>query len=209
MKTVDYCTKRCFLCDEVNEGEPLSYFLEIYKHPTDKILFESPHFVAMPDISPIVPGHTLLFPKDHILSLSRLEPDEWQEFKLIKSSVTAWLREKSMSYFVFEHGTVSPEISSGICVKHAHLHFIPAKIDNMADRLQLYTKESVRIAPVDMETAISKMRESYLYYENAMGSGCALQLNDSIPQQFIRKVVAEALHLPDWDWKNIALPYLL
>ncbi|MDP1818027.1 MAG: hypothetical protein Q8K92_26480, partial [Leadbetterella sp.] len=65
MKTIDYCSKRCFLCDEVNSQKPLSYYLEIYQDPKDKVLFESPHFIVMPDISPIVPGHALLFPKNH------------------------------------------------------------------------------------------------------------------------------------------------
>lgn len=209
MKTVDYCTKRCFLCDEINSKEPLSYYLDVYENPTDKVLFESPHFIAMPDISPIVPGHSLLFPKNHLLSLSQLQSIEWQEFKRIKNSIVKWAQNNFGSVFVFEHGTVIPEIGSGVCVQHAHLHVIPAHIDQMQEKLQEYIKGPIVFTHSDMQIAVSGIMTSYIYYENSDGLGCAITLNDSLPQQFIRKLVADALNLPNWDWKSIALPYLL
>ena len=50
----------CILCEEVSGRDPLSVQL---RGERARPLMESPHFVALPDIQPLVAGHTLIATK--------------------------------------------------------------------------------------------------------------------------------------------------
>ncbi len=54
---------------------------------------QSDHFVCRLDIHPVSPGHVLIIPRRHIMSLSELKVPEWKEMqKLVKvfGSTFAW-----------------------------------------------------------------------------------------------------------------------
>lgn len=208
MKPIDCCATRCFLCDEVNGQAPLSYFLGHYENPTDKVIEESFHFVAFPDISPIVPGHTLLLPKSHVLSLAQIPTDHWPEFNQIKRSMMDWVNKRFGNVFVFEHGSMADDIESGVCIQHAHLHIIPAQVE-ITNKLQAYSQRPIEYRPIDIQKALSEIKTSYLYYEDSNGLGCLIHPYKPVPQQLICMLVAQSCHMLDWDWKAIALPYLL
>lgn len=55
--------------------------------PKEKIIFENKHFFSIFDEFPVSPGHALVIPKTHILSLLDLSTDQWSSLKPAISEV--------------------------------------------------------------------------------------------------------------------------
>ncbi|MEK7448625.1 MAG: HIT family protein [Planctomycetota bacterium] len=91
-------------------------------------LYEDSQVIAILDINPIRPGHTLLIPKKHYASLSELTPAE---------QVT-WLQPLDKLSRAIVRGTGSEGfnllLNNGRCagqvVPHLHIHIIPRKNDD-------------------------------------------------------------------------------
>jgi diadenosine tetraphosphate (Ap4A) HIT family hydrolase len=205
---VDCCRKGCFLCNEVNNQDPLSQYLGRYVKPDDKFVAMSNHFVAMPDINPVVPGHTLLMTRDHMLSMAQVSSDWYEELSSLKEEIFSGLSQRYGKVFCFEHGAAVSGVASGICIEHAHLHFIPAEV-RIEEQVEPYVAKAVVIEPIDFTSILDTVTGTYLYYEDNRQRGFLAHPAKPLPEQFIRRVVATSYGLSKWDWKEIALPYLL
>lgn len=94
---------------------------EIEKNP----LLQSDNFVAFEDINPISPGHMLVVPKRHLVTLLDI-PDSFGEEMLKFAKKVAWdLIEKKkgdgFNLVMSNLGVAGQEIM------HAHIHVIPRK----------------------------------------------------------------------------------
>ena len=83
----------------------------------------SPNFMAVYDISPILPGHSLIIPREHIESLHDLEPDKLAEFFQFAEEVTKRLCDY-LDTEAFDWSLQEKE-EAGQSVAHLHLHIIP------------------------------------------------------------------------------------
>ncbi|MBI5929866.1 MAG: HIT domain-containing protein [Chloroflexi bacterium] len=205
---INVCKRGCPLCNEMSNQDALSNLLGIYKTHDEKFLLQTSHFVAMPDIFPLVPGHTILLTRDHVLSMAQIPIEWYDELKKVKSELAIHLSKQFGTLFCFEHGDADGEMTSGVCIKHAHLHFIPAVI-SIEEWVKPYSNQPIEIVPIEYPAILNGIKGSYIYYENLSGSGLFVYPNKPLPEQFIRRVVAESCHLPEWDWKKTALPFLL
>lgn len=210
---IDCCAEGCFLCNEINDHNALSRYLGLYADPLDKIITQSEHFIVIHDICPIVPGHALLIAREHKLSMAQIPCDWYEELAIIKQEAVFNLSKRYRDKpFCFEHGAAVGHVASGISIEHAHLHLIPAKPEivlHIEDWVQAYIPGTVELRPVNITQVLSKVISSYLYYEDSKGDGFLLCPDKPIPDQFIRRVVANSYGLSKWDWKEIALPHLL
>jgi bis(5'-adenosyl)-triphosphatase len=92
-------------------------------NPKEHAFATSPNFMAVYDISPMLPGHTLIIPKEHIESLHDLEQDKLNEFFRFARQVTkglcAFLDTDAFDWSIQE------KEEAGQSVSHVHLHIIP------------------------------------------------------------------------------------
>jgi diadenosine tetraphosphate (Ap4A) HIT family hydrolase len=208
LSPVDCCRKGCFLCNEINDSDALSAYLGRYDLPGDKFVATRDHFAAIPDICPIVPGHTLIIARDHVLSMAQ-SPPAWQaELVSIKEEVFGRLQEHYGGVFCFEHGASAGGVATGICIEHAHLHLIPGSV-RAVEHVEPYVAERPAVEPIDFASALTAAKGAYLYYEDERRTGFLAFPVKPLPEQFIRRMVAEERNLATWDWKEVALPYLL
>jgi histidine triad (HIT) family protein len=88
-------------------------------------IFESERFIAIRDIKPFTPGHTLVIPKKHFVTLLDL-PDSWgEEFLRIMKRVAGKLMDDKLGdgfNIVMNNLEVSGQV-----VMHAHVHLIPRR----------------------------------------------------------------------------------
>lgn len=85
--------------------------------------FESENFRAIYNISPILPGHSLIIPKKHVQSIFELSDSELSEMMLVARTVTTGLK----TYFNCDGSdwTIQDGESAGQTVGHLHMHIIP------------------------------------------------------------------------------------
>lgn len=83
----------------------------------------SPNFMAVYDISPMLPGHTLIIPFEHIESLHDLDWERLSEFFQFARIVT-----KGLCDFLYTDAfdwSIQEKEEAGQTVSHLHLHIIP------------------------------------------------------------------------------------
>ena len=96
----------------------------------------SPNFMAVYDISPMLPGHTLIIPFEHIESLHDLEEDKLAEFFLFARKVTKGLCE-FLDTDAFDWSIQEKE-EAGQSVSHLHLHIIPRTKNDLPNASDWY-----------------------------------------------------------------------
>jgi hypothetical protein len=139
----------------------------------------------------------MIVPKLHISQLAQLGT---MQDELL--SLTCRVRRIVASAFceplLFEHGVIGPSLG-GCGIYHAHLHVIPMpRIDPIVSVLQ----RSHRFRDVSSMSALFDVQaEAYLYTEHA-STGCRVATPDYLPSQYVRKIIAECLNLPEWDWRR-------
>lgn len=86
---------------------------------------ESSHFLTIYNIAPILPGHSLVISKKHIISLFELSPKEVQEF-MVLAQKSAKILSKAFSVDSF-NWSIQERPPAGQTVPHLHMHIIPRK----------------------------------------------------------------------------------
>ena len=121
----------CSFCAELN-GHPEPWHRHfIPEAPFSRILYETPKWVVVPTIGPLVTGHILIVSRDHADSILATTKEEIIELEFVLiECVTKLSRLYKSPCALFEHGTDSalPNLS-GACIDHAHLHVLPCKED--------------------------------------------------------------------------------
>jgi bis(5'-adenosyl)-triphosphatase len=108
------------------------------KEVVGKSFYTTPGFSALYNISPILPGHSLIIPDNHYISLFELSDKELGEMIVFARKITAVLKT------VFQcdgfDWTIQDGVSAGQTVPHLHLHIIPRKPKDIADGGEWYSK---------------------------------------------------------------------
>lgn len=196
-----FSTSGCLLCDELSGDRPLSSLLALYASERDKILLDSERFILLRDISPLVPGHSLLIPKKHYSNFGQLSRMERDELRRFKADCIDLMTRCFASPVLFEHGARVGEVSAGACIAHAHIHFIPTEAP-VADWIR-EVGETTRHASVFPSRALSECSGGdYLACEDNSGHGYLLRrITAPLPCQFVRRHLARLLNLQHWNWE--------
>ena len=95
----------------------------IFCEPKREILAQNTHAIAVFDSFPVSPGHTLIVPRRHVVTIWDLEPEEYSDcFTLVRHARSAI--ESRFSPDGFNVGANCGE-AAGQSVWHAHIHVIP------------------------------------------------------------------------------------
>ena len=85
----------------------------------DTLLATTEHFLIIADHAPLVPGHTLVIPREHYPCYGAVPADLDDELAHIRQVVAEFLRASYPAVTWFEHGVFHQTVF------HAHLHAIP------------------------------------------------------------------------------------
>jgi len=83
------------------------------------ILEEVDNFYIVCDANPLIEGHILIIPKEHISCVGSFSSQLFNEYSEIHVKVSKFMEFNYVTYAVFEHGII------GQTVFHAHVHLLP------------------------------------------------------------------------------------
>ncbi len=117
------------------------------------------HFRAVYNISPTLPGHSLVMPKRHVESLLDLSDSEASEMMLFARKVVQTLL-KAFQGRAFDW-TIQEGVEAGQSVPHLHLHLIPRKAEDLPQPGDWYPAlmDSLNIDAIDSEQRPRLSRE--------------------------------------------------
>jgi ATP adenylyltransferase len=195
----------CCLCQEISSGEFPTEYRHVYPIKS-RVSRLGGDFVALPTVSPLMPGHVLVLPKRHVSSLADLPGSTWQTLlESVRSTVTQLAERFLAPFYFFEHGARSVGASCGI--DHAHLHVLPisaAMANAVRSRVQVDFPTCGEAGFIDaLSLAASRPGQPYLLHGADLGS-IRVAFDERIPSQYMRQLVANLQGTPCWDWKQLS-----
>lgn len=165
----------------------------------DRLLFGDRHFRILPSLGQIVEGHLLIIPVEHYCALADLPASSLAELDNLCRYTRLVLAQTYGSCIFFEHG-VRGDASGGCGIDHAHMHAVPVRADSLANTLsrEFGGRDISSIAEIRQRLAADS---SYLYLEDASKKRHVFPV-ESLPSQYMRKLVGQAVGKSDWDWRK-------
>ena len=170
----------------------------------DRILCESPEFIALPTVGAIVEGWLLIVPKDHYLCAGAMEPELLVRLDRFVGVVADRVEREYGEVAIFEHGPSCVGEPVGCTVDHAHIHIVPTRHNLVAGARDLAprTLQWRRAAGLDDARDLHLRRLPYLYVEQPRGI-VHIATGPGIPSQLFRRVVAQFMGAPErYDWRQ-------
>jgi diadenosine tetraphosphate (Ap4A) HIT family hydrolase len=189
----------CEFCDEFAGGNANSFAILYANELANRTIIEQDGFRALPSLGQIVPGYLLLVPNHHYRALADMSQEELNAAEALKTGLADQMRFTFGDCLFFEHGARTPE-SGGCGITHAHLHIVPfpAEKDPVEEVIGAFPFEKVSNLR-DLKRV--QRGKSYLYYESVRGNRYVFY-PPFIPSQYIRRLLAEALGIQGWDWRQ-------
>lgn len=189
----------CEFCDEFAGNSANSFATHYAPELESRTILEQDNFRVLPSLGQIVPGYLLVVPNHHYRAFADMPLEELKAAELLKTSLTERMRALYGDCLFFEHGVRTSD-SGGCGISHAHLHIVPfpAEKDPVEELTQAFPFEEV--SGLQDLKGIQPDR-SYLYYESVRGKRYVFY-PPFIPSQHIRRLLADALSTPAWDWRQ-------
>lgn len=195
----------CCLCQEICSRAFPRQYQAVYS-VTSRFCVEAGGFVALPTLSPLVAGHVLVLPRRHVPNLAVLSEPLRNDLLACVESVSTRLAERfGPELYFFEHGvTVAGQ---GCGIDHAHLHVLPLRAGTTAAvdaRVEGDFPTRHEGSLVDVLSFVSQRgASSYLLHGQSLEK-VKVAVSGAIQSQYMRRLVARMLNLPDWDWKKLS-----
>lgn len=162
-----------------------------FKHPLEK----TANFSVVCDVHPLVEGHILIIPKNHLSCVGEYSNMLFEEFTGIYQNLSQFFKTTYGSVSTFEHGKF------GQNVFHSHIHLLPynGKVEN------IIPEGKGRLRPLKNLKGLKKIyqkEEGYLFFsiENMLWT-----VDPVLSQpRFFRDRFAKALGNPErGNWKEM------
>ncbi|HKZ46794.1 MAG TPA: HIT domain-containing protein [Thermodesulfobacteriota bacterium] len=96
---------------------------------SDRVFAQSENFHALYNIAPILPGHSLIVPKWHVVSLLELSDQETCEMVIFsRECIRILMKTFGVNGF---NWTIQEGKEAGQTISHFHLHLIPRKVNDL------------------------------------------------------------------------------
>ena len=130
--------------------------------------YETSQFMAIYNIAPILPGHTLVIPRKHIISFFDLKDKDLYEFIKFSRTVIRIL-SKAFNTEAF-NWTLQEKAEAGQSIAHMHIHIMPRKPEDLPHPGDWYPKlkynindmldshKRIRLTGDQLETIVEKLR---------------------------------------------------
>lgn len=137
----------------------------------DAVFARSKHFLAVYNVAPILPGHSLIIPRNHIKSVLELDEERMQEMMSFARKVTKLL-QKVFQTEGFNWSLQDKEIA-GQTIAHLHMHIVlrypgdlhepgdwyPKVSNNINQVLDSSARE--RLSEEEMEKIVARLRDEF------------------------------------------------
>jgi bis(5'-adenosyl)-triphosphatase len=123
------------------------------------LFYETPHFMAIYNIAPILPGHSLIIPRVHHISLMTLTDEEMTEFFLVARAALRILM-KAFHTEAFDW-SIQEKPEAGQTLEHLHLHIVPRLRDDLSQPGEWYP-----LIHQSDQTMIDSFTRPHLNHEN-------------------------------------------
>jgi diadenosine tetraphosphate (Ap4A) HIT family hydrolase len=194
--------KDCCICQEIVSHHFPTQYLNHYPIE-DRRCHETEQFVIYPSISPLASGHLLVFPKSHVSNLMMLPQYAILDLQEAVSFATQRLVSIFEKPLIFEHG-VTETAGTACGINHAHLHLVPIP-EEVTERVALrVSKQYPAISHGSFVDIFEHHHRDkpYLLYGLSMDE-LNITFEDTIPSQFMRKLISIELNRDLWDWKGL------
>ncbi|HEY8400151.1 MAG TPA: HIT domain-containing protein, partial [Cytophagaceae bacterium] len=135
----------------------------------DEAFLTSKNFLAIYNIAPVLPGHSLVIPKRHVESVFDLTEEETGELMQLARKVAMLLGEE-LDTDAFDWAVQEKE-EAGQSIPHVHMHVVPRKIGDLpkpGDWYQELEKSEVHIEsthrkklnPEEMKVIVDRLRKA-------------------------------------------------
>jgi len=200
----------CISCAEMQGATELNLLWDLLGEDIglSYLLHDGPNFVVIPGAGAIVPGYTLIIPRDHILSMGFLDSTHDEEFIHLLDGVKNWLQaEFGKEAHVFEHGAKNFREKGGACADHAHTQVAPlGPTDRFVTNLQadFDTHTTGTYLEAARQTVALGQGDPYLYTHSDT-HGSAIAVATGAKSQYFRRHMAAHIGRPD-DWDGPMFP---
>lgn len=199
MTSIPIADNSCEFCNEFAGGSENSFAARYTTEAVSRTILEQDDFRVLPSLGQIVPGYLLLVPNQHHRAFADMRLAELKAAEGLKTGLAEEMRSVYGNLLFFEHGVRTSD-SGGCGISHAHLHLVPFASD------EDLVGELTRTFPYEEVSSLLDLKRvqpgrSYLYYESVAGSKYVFY-PPFIPSQHIRRLLAEALSVQEWDWRQ-------
>lgn len=167
----------------------------------DRILAQSPSFVAMPTMGSLVAGWCLIVPRRRLLNLTELTEVEKVELAELRMRLAERLGRGGKTVFEFEHGARELGTAIGCGVDQAHLHMVPLDFDLIA---AVRSEQPISVVGKDATDVWSELSDAEYVLVRRAVEEISYGFYPELPiSQFVRKVVAHQIGRADrWDYRD-------
>lgn len=202
MSSLSPLASECIFCDvlmgECEGSGPFRGLFSWHEVPSE-VVAETLHFAIVPDVAPIVEGHLLVLPKEHLFSTAHLPTTLYPELERILQHLYDVLSQHYSAPVMFEHGAASAQQRAGCCADHAHLHMVPAAVDFVPYLESHFAKMPLRDF-YDLHAHFCG--RPYLLFVSTTGAMFGFDA-PICPSQLHRQLLATTLRCPgEWDWRQ-------
>lgn len=140
----------------------------------DRLVLAEDHAVLLVDVSPLVLGHCLVVPREHLPRTARLNDEAYAGVqRVVERGRDIVRRTLNSNVMVVEHGA-SDARTPFECVRHVHLHLVPVResstVSRVAHALSQYA-DSIDTHPSSNQSAVlSALRKRDGYISVTLGS---------------------------------------
>jgi bis(5'-adenosyl)-triphosphatase len=132
----------------------------------EEVFLETGHFLAIPNLHPVLPGHVLIVPKRHVIEITELGADEMADLRLMLERLLPTLlgEYKTDSYNL----AINRGRAAGMSIAHLHVHVVPRHPGDAFQKEGLnafYSTIESESSPLskDFEGEIERMRRLFKY----------------------------------------------
>jgi ATP adenylyltransferase len=165
------------------------------------VLTELGAAVVMPSIGALVPGHVLVCPAGHYRSVVAAPSDVARDVENLLGITRDRLESLTGSpTHVFEHGSSLCGDRVACSVEHAHVHIVPSPVDVRCRIAEVAEWWPAGSDIDDLRAVVGG--DEYLLYAAPTGERLVATSATGFPSQLLRRVVAAAIGLVDWNWRS-------
>lgn len=161
-----------------------------FPQPVNRVLLRSRHFVVVPALGPLVPGHALVVGRRHAGGLLTTAEQVQEDYARLASRLRAHCALRGRDLLELEHGGTTPG-GRGPCIDHTHVHLLPG-LSHCIDVLE------GRLPRWEAAPPAEAVARPYLWVRNAAEARW-YDATRAIGQE-ARRAIGRALEIDDWDW---------
>lgn len=179
----------------------------VFCHPHPAlVLYGTENFQVCFDVAPLVPGHLIVFSRDHHACAGEVPAAHFAELEAVRTEVKRLLRQAWGAVTLYEHGRAGHCLSDGpehrLC-HHFHLHCVPGDTD-VSDELVTRFDRLPMSAYHELPEIYAEYGD-YLYLETDTGQMSYLVVQEEIERHLLRTLIAKRGGHPERaDWRAYA-----